>query len=143
MKRPGKRYFDPFRMWLDFDVPLPARMEKFWNEFSRPFVDSFETEEEIVVTAELPGIKKEDVKLRVDENGLSIKVEEKSRHHEEKKREGVQYKAYSARFKGYSEYISFSTAVDASKAKATFKNGVLEVRIPKIAKAKGRELRVE
>ncbi|MEM4255562.1 MAG: Hsp20/alpha crystallin family protein [Candidatus Norongarragalinales archaeon] len=138
-----KRYFDPMRFWLDFDIPMPKRLERFWEDFSRPFIDSFETEDEIVITAELPGVKKEDVKLKVDENGLSIKVEEKSKHEEEKKGKGMHYRAYSARFKGYSEYISFSVPVDAAKAKATFKNGVLEVRIPKAAKAKGRELHVE
>ncbi|HLD62239.1 MAG TPA: Hsp20/alpha crystallin family protein [Candidatus Norongarragalinales archaeon] len=139
----GKRYFDTMRFWFDFDTPMPKKMERFWEEFSRPFIDSFETESEIVITAELPGIKKEDVKLKVDENGLSIKVEEKSRREEEKKEGGFHYRKYSARFKGYGEYIPFSTQADAEKAKATFKNGVLEVRIPKTAKPKGRELRVE
>jgi len=142
-KTKGKRYLDPFRLWLDFDTPMPKRLERFWEDFSRPFIDSFETEEEIVITAELPGIKKEDVKLKVDENGLSLKVEEKNSKEDEKKEKGFQYKAYSARFRGYKEYISFATPVDAAKAKATFKNGVLEVRVPKTAKAKGRELRVE
>ena len=139
----GKRYFDPLRLWLDFDTPMPKKMERFWEEFSRPFIDSFETEEEIVITAELPGVKKEDVKLKVDENGLSIRVEEKSKHEEEKKEKGFHYRAYSARFKGYNEYTSFATPVDPAKAKATFKNGVLEVRIPKTSKAKGRQLRVD
>ncbi|MFH1056369.1 MAG: Hsp20/alpha crystallin family protein [Candidatus Micrarchaeota archaeon] len=143
MKPGGKKYLDPTRFWFDFNIPLPRRMERFWEDFSRPFIDSFETEDEIVITAELPGVKKEDVKLKVDENGVSIKVEEKSKHEEEKKGKGSYYHSYSARFKGYSQYISFATPVDAEKAKATFKNGVLEVRIPKLAKAKGRELKVE
>lgn len=139
----AKRYFDPFRFWFDFDTPMPKKMERFWEEFSRPFIDSFETEGEIVITAELPGVKKEDLKLKVDENGLSIKVEEKTKHQEERKEKGMHYRAYSARFKGYREYVSFSTPVDAAKAKATFKNGVLEVRVPKLSKAKGRELQVD
>lgn len=143
MKPLGKRYLDPMRFWLDFDRPMPKRMERFWDEFSRPFVDTFETDEEIVVTAELPGIKKENLKLKVDDNGLSIKVEEKSKHEEEKKQQGAYYKSYSARFRGYNEYVSFSSEVDASKAKATFKNGVLEVRVPKLSKSKGRDLHVE
>jgi len=137
-------HFDPFGFWFDLDVPLNRRFERFWNEFSRPFIDSFETESEIVITAELPGVKKEDIKLKVDENGINIKVEERTKHEEEKKEKGAYYHSYSARFQGYDEYISFSTKADASKARATFKNGVLEVRIPKLHKAeKGRELRVE
>ena len=143
MKQLRKRYLDPAKNWFDFDAPFQRRMEKAWGEFSRPFVDSFETEGEIVVTAELPGVKKEDVKLKVDEKGLGIKVEEKQKREEEKKDKGYYYHSYSARFSGYNEYISFSTPVDASKAKATFKNGVLEVRIPKTAKARGKELRIE
>ena len=143
MKPFPKRYFDPSRNWLDFDLPLSKRMDRFWSEFSKPFVDSFETEDEVVVTAELPGIKKEDIKLRVEENGLTIKVEEKSKHEEEKKERNRHYHAYSARFQGYNEYVSFPRAVEAEKAKATFKNGVLEVRIPKTHKSGGRELKVE
>jgi len=74
---------------------------------------------------------------------LGLKVEEKQKREEEKKDKNYSYRSYSARFSGYSEYFSFSAPVDAAKAKATFKNGILEVRVPKLAKAKGRELRIE
>lgn len=145
MKQKARRYFDPFRSWFDFDAPMPERQGRFWSSFSRPFVDSFETDDEIVITAELPGVKKEDLKLKVDEKGVSIKVEEKSKRVESKEseKEGYSYKAYSERFHGYNEYVGFTSQADPTKAKATFKNGVLEVRIPKTGSAKGRELKVD
>ena len=136
--KPERKVFDPFGFFGKIPILRAGR-----GDFSRPFIDSFETEDEVVVTAELPGVKKENVTLKVDENGLSLKVEEKSGKETERKEHGINYREYSTRFTGHSEYVSFPAKVDASKAKATFKNGVLEVRVPKLHKSTGgRELKI-
>ncbi len=121
----------------------PGTFRRFEKMMAEPFVDSFETDKEVVATAELPGVKKSDLTLRVTETGLSIKVEHREKQeHERKIHGGVEYSS-SSRFEGFSRYVSFSSPVDAAKAKASYKNGVLEVRVPKIAQAKGRELKIE
>jgi len=108
-----------------------------------PEVDYFETDDEAVVTMELPGVRKEDIKLRVTESGLNIGLQEKTEKEDEKQAEGFYSHYKMSRFQGWREWVSFSSGVDASRAKATFKNGVLEVRVPKLVKSKGRELRVD
>ncbi len=103
------------------------------EEFNEPHIDFFETPKEAVVTAELPGVKKEDVTVKVAENGLTLTVHQKEKHEHETRQKGNYEYSYSSRFQGYSRYIPFSSKVLANKAKATYKNGVLEVRAPKAA----------
>ncbi len=143
-------FFDPFRelereiewpsfRWPSFKVLAPPfRFERI------PFIDVFETKNEVVVTAELPGVKKEDLKVNVSDKGIRITVREKEKKETEKKEEGGYRYEYSSRFEGLDEYQSFPSAVDAVRAKATFKNGVLEVRIPKREKTvEGKEVKIE
>ncbi len=92
-----------------------------------PFVDVFSTKDEVVATVELPGVHKEDITLKVSPNAMVISVR-KGGH--EERREPGSYE-YSARFDGYSQTISLPSKVVSGKAKATYKNGVLEIRIPK------------
>jgi HSP20 family protein len=110
-----------------------------------PVVDVFERGNEVVVTAQVPGARKEDVKIKVLENGIELQVQAKERKEEkiEDKRHGFYSYSSSSSSEGYSRFIAFRSKVNAKAAKATFKNGVLEVRAPKLAKAQGREAKVE
>ncbi len=148
-----KRYlepvgFDPFKpnSFRGFPLrPLDGDFNRLMRETAAPHVDYFETPKEIVMTAELPGVKKEDISLKVTETGLTLKVQQKEKHERETKENGRYEYAYSSRFQGYSRFIPFSKPVLANKAKATCKNGVLEVRAPKAhpdAK-KEREVKIE
>lgn len=137
-KEKKTKNLDPFAGFERFF--RPGRMLEHLNE---PVADMFEDEREVVVTVELPGVKKEDIKVNVSDSGLSLKVEEKSEEHKEEKKEGYYASYSSSRFSGHSQYVSFPSEVDASKAKATFKNGVLELRAPKTHKGKAREVKVE
>ncbi len=115
----------------------------FFEGITEPVSDVFEDEKEVVVTVELPGVKKDELKLNITEDGVSIKVEQKESQHKEEKQNGY-YASYStSRFSGHAQYVSFPSQVDAAKAKATFKNGVLELRIPKLKQEKGREMEIE
>ncbi|MEM0475382.1 MAG: Hsp20/alpha crystallin family protein [Candidatus Norongarragalinales archaeon] len=143
--------FDPFseaerEIETSFFAP-PWR--KLWMPFAAawrsPVMDVFETKNEVVVTAELPGVKKEDIKLRVTDEGINIKVKEREEKKDEKKGDGFYAYSYSSRFEGLSQSASFPCKVEASRAQATFKNGVLEVRIPKKggAESEGREVKID
>ncbi len=92
-----------------------------------PFIDVFETKDEVVATVELPGVKKEDISLKVSPTGMMLEVQERQG---EGRRGGGSYE-YTARFEGYSRTVPFPSRAISSKSRATYKNGVLEVRVPK------------
>lgn len=101
--------------------------------------DIQETDENIIATIELPGMKKEDIYLTLRENMLEIKAETK----EEEKKEEEGYKSYKSRYTGFYRILPLPAAIDADNAKATYKNGILEVKMPKIEKKKKKEISIE
>ena len=110
--------------------PFPRFAAKMMHRaLSEPIIDVFQTKDEVVATIELPGIKKENISLKVSPSSLLVQVRQ---GHREEKREPGHYE-YSARFAGHSESVPLPARVDSTKAKATYKNGVLEVRVPKEA----------
>lgn len=132
---------DPFRL-------LQQRMSRFFEEpfaplsfvNEEPFTlaawtpscDIYETEGEIIVKAELPGLKKEDIKVSVENNVLTIRGERK--FEEEAKREN-----YYRIERSYGEFLrSFTlpTGIDAKKINAEFKDGMLKIALPRMEEAK-------
>jgi HSP20 family protein len=108
--------------------PFPRFAAKMMHKaLSEPVIDVFQTKDEVVATVELPGVKKENISLKVSPSSLLLQV--RQGHKEEKHSPG--HYEYSARFEGHSESVSLPARVDSAKAKATYKNGVLEVRVPK------------
>jgi HSP20 family protein len=109
--------------------PFPRFAAKMMSRaLSEPVIDVFQTKDEVVATVELPGVKKENISLKVSASSLLLQV--RQGHREEKHSTG--HYEYSARFEGHSESVSLPARVDSAKAKATYKNGVLEVRVPKV-----------
>ncbi len=110
--------------------PFPRFAAKMMHRaLSEPVIDVFQTKDEVVATIELPGVKKENISLKVSPSSLVLQV--RSGRREEKHE--LEHYEYSARFEGHSESVSLPARVDSTKAKATYKNGVLEVRVPKQA----------
>ncbi len=104
-----------------------------------PSVDLEETENDFVITAELPGINKDDVKISISENKVLLAGEA----HEEK---DVQEKNYylKERIKGrFSRGFTLPTAVDSNRAEATFKDGILKLVLPKAEEAKPKEIEIK
>jgi HSP20 family protein len=110
--------------------PFPRFAAKMMHKaLSEPVIDVFQTKDDVVATIELPGVRKENISLKVSANALLLQV--RQGHKEEK--QGPGHYEYSARFEGHSESVALPATVVSSKAKATYKNGVLEVRVPKVA----------
>ena len=107
--------------------PGEAEPEERMPSVRKAFVDVQETDKDVIVTAELPGMEKEDIDLNITSNRVEIKGEKK----EEQKEEKEDYKAYSSRYAGFYRGIPLPAAVDPDNVKATYKNGVLEVTLPK------------
>ncbi len=119
-------------------VTLPAlRRFKQLEEFS-PVVDMYDNKDEIVVKAEIPGMKKEDLKVSITEDTLSIKGEMKK---EEEAKEDDYY--YSERtFGSFSRTLSLPSKIKANKVNAKFENGLLEIHMPKESDSKPKEVKV-
>lgn len=108
-------------------------------DMKAPRVDLFEEKDEIVVKAELPGIEKDDVEVKLTDHTLIIKGEKK-------KAEEVKEQNYYRSERSYGSFLrtlDLPKEVRPDKVKAAFKNGILEVRMPKTDEAKAKEVKVQ
>ncbi len=103
-----------------------------------PSVDIFEEGDNMVVKAELPGIKKEDIDVSMTDNVISISGEKKREEKVERKNYYREERSYGS----FTRSFRLPAEVQTDKAKASFKEGVLEIRIPKTEEAKKREKKV-
>ena len=99
-----------------------------------PKVDVADTKEAFVVTAEIPGIDPKEITLTLDGDALTVKGEKK--HEREEKKEETYYRMERA-YGAFARTILLPVPVEAGKVTATFKNGILTVKLPKGAAAKG------
>jgi HSP20 family protein len=101
-----------------------------------PSVQMTETDGSIEITAELPGVGKDDVGVDLENNVLTIHGEKKEEK-EEKEKERYLYERYYGSFQ---RSFSLPTPVDENKVTASFKDGVLKIHLEKTAEAKGRKI---
>jgi len=104
-----------------------------------PFVDVLEKGNDIIVTADLPGVDKKDIKIDVRDNMLEISADIKA----EKEQKEEEFYRHERSFSRFYRAVRLPAPVDESKAKATFNNGVLEISLPMTAKAKESTIKVE
>jgi len=152
-KAEPRRALSPFeemdRMFEDFfprGWMRPFRWE--WpslGEMAKPFdgkmpkVDVIDRDDEVVVKAELPGVEKKDLDVSVTETSVTIKG---TTSHEEKEEKGDYYRCEISRG-AYARTVALPSYVDADKAKASFKDGVLELTLPKVEKSKRRSIEIK
>lgn len=125
------------RMQQLFDEPfrLPFITEDMgWT----PSVEVADTENSIDVTAELPGVSKEDVDVDLENNVLTIRGEKKQQK-EEKEKEHYLFERYYGSFQ---RSFSLPAPVDESSVKAEFRNGVLKIHLDKAAQSKGTKITI-
>jgi HSP20 family protein len=129
-----RKWMQPFRMewpsWGELAAPLEGRMPK---------VDVIDRDDELVVRAEVPGIDKDDLDVSVSDNTVTIKGETR---HEEKQEKGDYYRCEISRG-AFARTVPLPSDVDTDKVKSSFKDGVLELTLPKIAKAKRRTIKID
>jgi HSP20 family protein len=101
-------------------------------------IDLEETEDEVIVQAELPGLNKDDFTVEVSGNRLVLRGEK--RHETEEQRQGYYYAEHS--YGTFARVIALPCEVDAGKAVATYRNGLLRITLPKTAQAKAKRLSV-
>lgn len=118
-----------------FRMPEEATMPTFWS----PSVDIYETDENIVLKAELPGVDKKEVSVEVKDNTLILKGERKR----EKEVKEENYHRVERSFGTFMRSFSLPVSVKQDQVKAKFKDGVLEVTLPKAEEAKPKQVKVE
>ena len=101
-----------------------------------PSVDIFEEGDTIVVKADIPGISKKDLKVSIDENILTLSGEKKQEEKVEKKN----YHRVERSYGSFSRSFQLPGLIDSDKVKASFEEGVLEIRIPKTGENKKKEI---
>src|SRR3970282_1751870 len=135
MDRIMEGFFDRrIRTWWPERWPERERLE-----LEGPVVDLFEDKNDIVVKAELPGMEKENVEVKLTDHMLTIKGEKK-------KEEEIKEENYYRSERSYGSFIrtlELPADVHADKVKASFKNGILEVRLPKTEDARAKEIKVK
>jgi HSP20 family protein len=103
-----------------------------------PSVDVLDRDDEVVVKAEIPGVRKEDVELSVTDNTLTISGETQ---HEEKEEE-ENYSRREIRRGAFSRTVTLPAAVDTDKATAKFEDGMLVVSMPKVTKTSRKRVEI-
>ena len=126
------------RMFGSFLPDFPWRGDA-WEGAWVPKVDISETKGELVVAAELPGMKRDDVSIRIENNVLTLKGEKQR----EEEKEGTNYYRVERCCGSFTRSFALPSTVDANKVKAGFKDGVLTITLPKTEEAKGKEIPIE
>ena len=149
VKRAGSRYpFDEMdklrnELFGDFfgDFALgPFGASEVRNEFV-PRVNVTEDEKNIYLSAELPGIKQEDVEISVTEDALTIKGEKKRENEEKRKNCYCSERSYGS----FERVLGLPEHVDSEKAEAAYSEGVLTITLPKVEpeKSKARKIAIK
>ena len=137
-----------FASWPDLDM--------FSNRLSRVFGDAWDSPEptgswipavnveeaadELLLTAELPGMNEEDINVDIENNILTIHGEK--REEREEGGEGHKYDVWERRYGSFHRAFTLPLSVQADAIKADFDGGILTVRLPKAPEAKGRTIKI-
>jgi HSP20 family protein len=149
---------EPFDDFRRFEEMMNRMFENFWGRPTsrrllpsgergavvpsgqrEPFIDVMEKDKEIIATAEMPGLEKKDIKINVTDDMLEISAETK----QEEKKEEKGYIYRERRSDSYYRAISLPSPVDPDNSKATYENGVLEIKMPKTEVKKKTPLMIE
>ena len=103
-----------------------------WDESGEPSVDVAETDNDVQVTAELPGVDEKDIDVTLADRALTIKAEKRA----EKKEEGKQYHMVERSYGSFTRNVLLPCDVDQEAADAKFDKGVLSIILPKSAEAR-------
>jgi HSP20 family protein len=121
LRRPETDFFD--RFFGDFTLPSLMIDEADWT----PAFDVSETDHELIVKAEVPGMDKEDINITVSDGMLTVKGEKK----QEKKEENEHFHRVETHYGMFSRTLRLPAEVEADKVDATYKDGVLNITLPK------------
>src|SRR5262252_466716 len=127
--------WDPFRELEGIQARLNETFFAGWS----PAVDIQETDHEFILKADLPDVKKDDVKVELEGGVLTIEGERR----QEKEEKGKRFHKVERSYGTFVRHFTLPAEVDGPNVKAEFKDGVLNVRLPKAANAKAKAIDVK
>lgn len=125
------------RLWDSFFERRPAKIEE-EGEFL-PALDLAETDNELVVKCEVPGLEPKDIDISLSDGMLTIKGEKK----QEREEKEADYHLVERSYGAFTRSIQLPKEVQGEKISASYKNGVLKVTLPKSEEAKKKEIKVK
>lgn len=138
--------WDPFREIVSLRDELDRLFDSVFGRFPRergesywtPSLDIEETEDTIIVRVELPGMSKDDIKVNLSGDTLTISGERK----QEMEKKSKTYYRIERSYGKFQRTVTLPAEVEGDKAKASYRNGILELTLPKSAKSKAREITI-
>lgn len=125
------------RLWDSFFSERP--FTRVWEREWAPSLDMSETKDNFVVKAEVPGIDAKDIDISLTGDVLTIRGEKKQESEEKEEDYHVVERSYGS----FSRSIRLPAEVESGKIKASYKNGILKVSLPKSEKVKAKEVRIK
>ena len=136
-------WFDDFlsRRWPSpfSNIKFPEWPGSTGSTGNLPKVDIIDHDKEVEVQAALPGVKKENLEVSINENSITIRASTRT----EEKKEGKQYYRKEISRGQFQRTLQLPDNVDSENAKASFKDGILEVTIPKLEKSKRKNIEIK
>jgi HSP20 family protein len=138
------------RTSFDNSEKFENELDRVWHSWLAPFrttgaggvaqpsLDVAETESEVQVTAELPGLSEKDIDVTLVDDTLTIKGEKK----EEEKEEGKHFHRVERRYGSFERCLRLPSPVDTKAVSAKFENGVLTITLPKAEEAKPKKIEI-
>jgi len=125
------------RLWENFFGERP--LARVWEREWAPSLDMSETKDNFVVKVEVPGIDAKDIDISLTGDVLTIKGEKK----QEKEEKEEDYHFVERSYGGFSRSVRLPAEVESRKIKASYKNGILRVTLPKSEKVKAKEVKIK
>ena len=138
-----------FASWPELDL-FSNRLSRFFGDARDtpeptgtwiPAVNVEEAADELLLTAELPGMREEEVYVEIENNILTIRGEKREEHEEGDERH--RYYVWERRYGSFQRAFTLPRSVQADAIQAEFASGVLTVRMPKAPEAKSRTIKIE
>jgi HSP20 family protein len=134
-------------------VSLQREIDRLFDDFTRGFptladtgpgklmpnIDVTETDKEIEITAELPGLEEKDVQIKLSDNLLTIRGEKKA----EKEQKDKNYRIVERSFGSFERTLELPEGINADAIKANISKGILKVTVPKPAPAQSKKIEVK
>lgn len=145
--------WEPFREmrrvqnWMDqvFDDALAQRLGVGYGGLAP--IDLYQTNDEVVVEAIMPGMKSDDISISITGDTVTIDGEVRemkdASSSEDEEAKGIQYIVRERRFERLSRTIKLPTLVDADKAEASYEDGILKLHMPKVEAVKPKQISVK
>ncbi|ABC75930.1 Hsp20/alpha crystallin family protein [Syntrophus aciditrophicus] len=135
LQREMNRLFDDF--FRGFDLEPFATMEDRYAGFT-PSIDVRENDDALTIKAEIPGIDEKDVEVLVSDDSVTIKGEKK----EEQEDKGKDYYRLERTYGSFHRVIPLPKGINLEKVEATFKNGLLSIKLPKTEEAQTKSKKI-